>query len=220
VTSLGWIAALVLVGMAMLALEVFVPSGGVLGFLSVLAIAAGVVMAFVEEGPAVGVGTLAVVVAAAPAILAIAFRIFPDTPLGRRVIPPPPGPDDVVPDADRRAAVRSLVGRTGRTTGDLLPWGSVEIDGIDHEAVSDGGPIAAGRRVEVVGTQSAALVVRTVEEPRAPTPAVAGGPARSGESDLEEALEAFDFESLGRSADAAGNASVGKLDSRRGPNNP
>lgn len=216
--SLVWIAALVLVGMAMLALEVFVPSGGVLGFLSVVAIAAGVVEAFIQEGPVVGMATLAVVVTAAPTILAIAFRIFPDTPLGRRVIPPPPGPDDVVPDADRRAALKSLVGRTGRTTGDLLPWGGVEVDGIGHEAVSDGGPIPAGRLVEVVGTQSAALVVRTLEEPR--PAAAAGGTARSGESDLEEALEAFDFESLGRLADGGGRSAGGRLDSRGGPNNP
>lgn len=218
-TSLAWIAALVLVGMAMLVLEVFVPSGGVLGFLSVVAIVAGVVEAFIEEGPVVGLATLAVVVVAAPAVLALAFRIFPDTPLGRRVIPPPPGPDDVVPDADRRTTLRSLVGRTGRTTGELLPWGTVEIDGIAHEAVSDGGPIAAGRRVEVVGTQSAALVVRAAEEPRGPEPE-AGGPARSGESDLDEALEAFDFESLGRAADRGGGFAAGKLDSRSGPNNP
>ncbi|MFM7245781.1 MAG: NfeD family protein [Planctomycetaceae bacterium] len=217
-TSLVWIAALVLVGMVMLALEVFVPSGGVLGFLSVVAIVAGVVEAFIQEGPAVGVATLAVVVTAAPAVLAIAFRIFPDTPLGRRVIPPPPGPDDVVPDADRRAALRSLVGRVGRATGDLLPWGTVEIDGIAHEAVSDGGPIPAGRVVEVVGTQSAALVVRGSEDPRSRTPA--GGPARSGESDLEEALEAFDFESLGRLADGGERSAGGRLDSRGGPNNP
>lgn len=217
-TALAWIAALVLVGMAMLALEVFVPSGGVLGFLSVVAIVAGVVEAFIKGGPTVGLATLAVVVTAAPAVLAIAFRIFPDTPLGRRVIPPPPGPDDVLPDVDRRAALKSLVGRTGRAVGELLPWGAVEIDGVTHEAVSDGGPIAAGRPVEVVATQSAALVVRTIEEPRAPTPAA--GPARSGESDLEEALEAFDFESLGRSADTVPQPSGGKLDSRRGPNNP
>lgn len=217
-TSLAWIAALVLVGMVMLALEVFVPSGGVLGFLSVVALVAGVVEAFIQEGPAVGLATLAVVVAAAPSILAIALRIFPDTPLGRRVIPPPPGPDDVVPDADRRAALRSLVGRAGRATGDLLPWGTIEIDGIAHEAVSDGGPIPVGRMVEVVGTQSAALVVRAVETPRPTAPT--DGPARSGESDLEEALEAFDFESLGRAAGAAERVSDGKLDSRRGPNNP
>ena len=207
----AWIVALVLVGMALLALEVFVPSGGMLGFLSVLALAAGVVEAFIVGGPMVGMATLAVVAAAVPAILAVAFGIFPDTPLGRRVIPPPPGPDDVVPDADRRAALKGLVGRTGRTTGDLLPWGGVEVDGIGHEAVSDGGPIPAGRLVEVVGTQSAALVVRVVEEPQAP--AAAGEPSRPAESDLEEALEAFDFESLGRQAG-------GKLDSRRGPNHP
>jgi len=197
-STLVWVAALVAVGLVMLVLEVFVPSGGVLGFLSVVAIVAGVTEAFLQGGVSFGIGTLAVAVTAVPAILAIAFQVFPSTPLGRRVIPPPPGPDDVVPDAAHRAMLRTLVGRTGRATVDLLPWGGVSIDGVVHESVSDGGPIAAGRRVDVVAVQAAALVVRAAEEPAPRPPAPPVEPARPEETDLEKSLAEFDFESLGR----------------------
>lgn len=216
-TALAWILALVAVGMALLVLEVFVPSGGILGFLSVVALAAAVAEAFIEAGPLFGIGVLAVAVAAVPITLAVAFRVFPHTALGRRVIPPPPGHDDVVPDADRRTALRGLVGRTGFTTIDLLPWGTVTIDGIVHEALSDGGPIATGRRVEVVAVQATALVVRAAEEPKARPPAAPVEPARSGETNLEEALEAFDFESLGRAAGETIGRSAAKFDSAPGP---
>ncbi len=216
-TVLAWTVALLAVGMVMLVLEVFVPSGGVLGFLSVVALVAGVTEAFLQGGVSFGIGTLAVTVAAVPATLAIAFHFFPDTPLGRRVIPPPPGPDDVVPDADRRAVLRGLVGRHGRATSDFLPWGTVEIDGVLHEAMSDGGPIAAGRRVEVVAAQATALVVRSADDP-APRPvAPPVDPARPRETDLEEALEAFDFGSLGLPADGAAGAAGGKFDSGSRP---
>jgi hypothetical protein len=136
-TALVWVFALLVVGLAVMVLEVFVPSGGVLGFLSVVAIAAAVVMAFAEGGAAVGLAVLAVVVAAVPVVLAVAFRIFPETPLGRRVLPPPPTPDDVLPEADHRRRLRALVGRRGRAASELVPWGTVEIDGGTHEARAD-----------------------------------------------------------------------------------
>ena len=86
--SLLWVASLLLIGLAVMVLEVFVPSGGVLGFLSVTAIVAAIVMAFLEQGPAFGMAVLAVAFVAVPAVLALALRWFPETPLGRRVLPP------------------------------------------------------------------------------------------------------------------------------------
>ena len=56
--ALLWVASLLFVGLAVMVLEVFVPSGGVLGFISVVAIVAAVVTAFVEQGPAVGLAAL------------------------------------------------------------------------------------------------------------------------------------------------------------------
>jgi membrane-bound serine protease (ClpP class) len=197
-----WIALLLLAGLLVMALEVFVPSGGVLGFLSAVSLVAAVAMAFMTRGAAAGVAVLAIVCGAVPAVLGMAFRFFPRTPLGRRVLPPPPAPDDVGPDAARRRSLRGLVGRAGRSATDMLPWGVVSLDGATHEAVSESGVIAAGTVVEVVGVQGSALVVR----PRAATPAAADRPApapdRSGPpaggSNLSATLEDFDFEGLDR----------------------
>lgn len=225
-TPLAWVAALLVAGLAALVLEVFVPSGGVLGFLSVLALVAGIVLAFVEQGPWFGMAVLAVTCVAVPVALGLAFRIFPETPLGRRVMPPPPRPEEVVPDAARRDLFRGLVGRAGLATSDLVPWGVVAIDGVDHQAVSDGGPLACGTPVEVVGAQPQGLVVRRAS-PAAPSPpqpapdvALDGAPTATPSAvprDLEAALEAFDFEALERPPQTRSTA---KLDAAETPNDP
>ncbi|MFM9058532.1 MAG: NfeD family protein [Planctomycetaceae bacterium] len=201
-TALVWIVALFLVGLAVLVLEVFVPSGGVLGFLSVVAIGAAIGEAFVAGGMAWGLAVLGVSFLAVPAVLAAAFRVFPETPLGRRVLPPPPGADDVRPGAARRRRLETLVGRRGRAVGELVPWGTVEVEGDACEAVSEAGPIPPGVEVEVVGLDAAALVVRPVTVTRAP-----GRPDRPGASRTEQpeqpaadgrsrTLEEFDFDGL------------------------
>lgn len=203
-----WIAALVAVGLGMILLEVFVPSGGVLGLLAVAALGAGVVTAFYELGSLAGLMVLASVFVAVPIVLVLAFRWFPLTPLGRRVLPPAPEPHDVIPDAAVRQRLRGLIGRFGHTTSELLPWGHVEVDGRRIEAVSEGGPIADNTRIAVVGVQGRALVVRSGgmsppgeapvieplpenrEEPRAPR--------------LSPVLESFDFDEIHRKDPGAG----------------
>lgn len=200
-TALLWVGALLLVGLGMLVLEVFLPAGGGLGFLSLVAIVAAVVLAFVEQGAAVGMGVLAFAFAAVPAVLTLAFRWFPDTPLGRRVLPPPPAADDVVPAADRRRRLRELVGRRGRAVSELLPWGTVEIGGERIDAVSEAGPVAAGIEVEVAAVQGTALVVRPAPmppDPEALRPEPTEKPASAAAPRLSPVLEAFEFDELGR----------------------
>ena len=214
--ALLWVAALLLVGLGVMVLEVFVPSGGALGFISVVAIVAAVVTAFVEQGTSFGLAVLAVTFVAVPTVLALAFRWFPETALGRRVLPPPPAPEDVVPDVDRRRRLRSLVGRTGQATTEMLPWGSVEIDGVLCEALAEGGPIAPAAPIQVVGVQGAALVVRAAAPPTpgaaeatdaengpGGTDAASGRPLRPSHAErpdaeaaspLSRTLEEFDFE--------------------------
>lgn len=192
--AIVWVVALLVVGLAVMVLEVFVPSGGVLGFLSVVAIGAAVVTAFVEAGPAVGLAALGAVVAAVPAVLAFAFRLFPETPLGRRVLPPPPTPADVVPEADRRLRLRGLVGRRGRAATELVPWGAVEIDGAVLEARSDGGPIDRSAAVEVAGIDGGALVVRAAVGPPAAAVEFPAPPAAAERPPRSTTLEEFDFD--------------------------
>ena len=82
-----WVIALLAVGLIVMVLEVFVPSGGVLGFVSVAALLAAIATAFMELGPMAGMTVLAITVISVPAVLGLAFRWFPETPLGRRVLP-------------------------------------------------------------------------------------------------------------------------------------
>ena len=209
-SPLVWVLLLVAVGLALVMLEVFVPSGGVLGLLAVLALGAGIVTAFVEQGALVGMGVLAGTLAAVPAVLVLAFRWFPLTPLGRRVLPPPPSADDVLPDGSLRLRLRGFVGRRGRAASELVPWGSVEIDGDSFEAVSEGEPIAAGAAVEVVAVQSRALVVRVaavvpaaVPPVAAPTESAVAPAAEPAGPRLSSVLEDFDFEELRQNTGSA-----------------
>jgi membrane-bound ClpP family serine protease len=199
--TLLWVVSLLLLGLGVMVLEVFVPSGGILGFVSIAALVAAVATAFLEQGATAGMASLAVVVVAVPAVLASAFRWFPETPLGRRVLPPAPEAADVLPDPERRRHVRELVGHAGRTLSELLPWGRVEIDGEIVEAMSDGGPIEVGAAIEAVGVQGTALVVRLVERRAVmPIPPVVGpaaeNPAVGDGSALSPALEEFDFDGI------------------------
>ena len=194
--TLRWVVALLVLGLGVMVLEVFVPSGGILGFVSIAALVAAVATAFLEQGPTAGIASLAVVVLAVPAVLSLAFRWFPDTPLGRRVLPPAPEAADVLPDQERRRHVRDLVGHAGRTVSDLLPWGSVEIDGETVPAMSEGGPIETGVAIEAVGVQGTALVVRVVE-PQAAAPVESALPekrAADGGPALSPTLEEFEFD--------------------------
>jgi membrane-bound ClpP family serine protease len=204
-TPLVWIALLIGVGLTLILLEVFVPSGGALGLVSVVALGSGVVTAFLEEGPLVGLGVLAGTVVAVPAVLAVAFRWFPATPLGRRVLPPAPEPDEVLPDIAERHRLRALVGRSGRTTSDLLPWGTAEFAGESFDAVSEGGPLGPDTAIEAIGVQGRAVVVRPLPAGPLAAAAEAGGlaaaappepPPEAESPRLSSLLEEFDFEEL------------------------
>jgi membrane-bound ClpP family serine protease len=218
-SPLLWIVMLLVVGLTLIILEVFIPSGGVLGLLSVLALGAGVITAFVEQGSAAGMTVLAGTFVAVPMALAAAFRWFPATPLGRRVLPPLPAAADVVPDPAERRQLREYLGERGRTRSELLPWGSVELAGETLEAVSDEGPIPPGATVEVTGVQGRAVVVRRVAAPAVARPVPAAEPpagvlpVEPTAPRISSMLEEFDFEEVQKNT-----AASDELDSPSSPN--
>ena len=159
--ALLWVVVLFLLGLCVMVLEVFLPSGGILGFLSLTAIIAAIATAFLEQGVAAGMAALTVAAVVVPTVLALAFRWFPETPLGRRVLPPPPDPLETLPDAPGRRRLQELVGRTGEAATEMLPWGIVEVGGIRVDAVSESGPIEAGTAVDLVGVQGRACLLYT-----------------------------------------------------------
>jgi membrane-bound ClpP family serine protease len=201
-SALVWVVVLFLLGLCVMVLEVFLPSGGILGFLSVTAIIAAIATAFLEQGATAGMAVLAVAAVVVPGVLALAFRWFPETPLGRRVLPPPPDPLEMLPDAPSRQRLKELVGRTGRAVTEMLPWGVVEIGGAKVDAMSESGPIEPGTAVDAVRVEGRALVVISAtarelaagREPLQSLPPAQEAPG--GGSRLSTALETFEFEGL------------------------
>jgi hypothetical protein len=106
-----------------------------------------------------------------------------------------------VPDAPGRRRARDLVGQRGRTTSDLLPWGTVEVGSESLDGVSEGGPIDAGSEIIVVAAQGAAVVVRPAPVAAAPKRGVEPvaepeKPAAPEAPRLSPTLENFTFESF------------------------
>jgi len=159
----AWMVLLLVVGLALVVLEVFIPSGGILGFLAICAVLGAIVVAFIES-PGVGLAVLAGAILGFPLVVVLALRWWRRTPVGRRVLLTVPDTRDVLPDSDRRRQLRKLVGRVGRAKTPMLPSGAVSIDGRTIDAVSEGMPIEPGQKVRVVEVHGVEVIVRPVED--------------------------------------------------------
>jgi membrane-bound ClpP family serine protease len=156
-----WAILLLLLGLALLVLEFFVPSGGSLAVMCALSFVAAIILGFLH-GPWTGALTMLAVCVIVPASVGAATRWWPDTPIGKLIlIQRPQSSDDVLPETVAYRGLRDLVGRRGRAKGLMLPSGLVTIDGKTYDAVSEGQPIEPGQPVIVVHVSTQRLVVRS-----------------------------------------------------------
>jgi len=158
-----WAVLLLFVGMALVTLDIFLPSGGIFAFLSVCAIIGAIWIGF-SQGSAVGVAVLAVAVFGTVVAVILALRYWPSTSIGKRMLLQVPTSEEVLPENSPRRALEGLVGRVGRAKSPMLPSGIVAIDGVALDAISEGLPIEAGQRVCVIEVRGNRVVVRGLDE--------------------------------------------------------
>ncbi len=157
---LAWSICLLIAAIALIALELFIPSGGLLAFLSAVAVLASVIVAF-TAGPKTGLLMLVVTLVLVPAVLASAVRWWPHTPIGQLIlIARPDDPDDVLPDTEQYRGLKSLIGQVGKSKSKMMPSGAIVIDGRMYDAVSEGMAIDAGATVKVIAVRTNRIVVR------------------------------------------------------------
>jgi membrane-bound ClpP family serine protease len=160
-TPLIWVIVLILLGIGFVVLELFIPSGGVLSFFAVVCVTAAIFVGYYYFGPVGGTIVLAVEAVLIPITIVAAIRVWPHTPIGRRVLNITPGePGSAGVEADSAHALRSLVGKWGRAKTPLLPSGAVTIEGRVYDAISRGVPIEAGQPIEVVQAEGNHIIVR------------------------------------------------------------
>ena len=160
---LVWSLILLTVGLALILLEVFVPSSGVLGVLAGLSVVAAIIVAFMQ-GPYVGLAIVSITVVALPAVVALALRIWPSTSIGRRILLGVPKAEELLPDDEVTQRLKSLVGKQGVAQSLMLPSGAIRIDGRTYDATAAGVAIEPGTAVRVVEVHGARIVVRPIEE--------------------------------------------------------
>jgi membrane-bound ClpP family serine protease len=140
-------------GALMIAAEVLLPTHGVVGLAGAIGILVSVAFCFAID-PWIGLGVFAATLAATPFAFALAMKIFPRTPIGRRLILPP-----VQGEAP---PVQVQIGQVGVTLSELRPMGTCEFAGVRVEALSDCGIVPPGRRVQVVNLSNRRPTVRVV----------------------------------------------------------
>lgn len=177
----AWAILLLALGISLAVMEIFFPSAGILGFLSAGSILASIIVGF-QHSAAVGFTILGVAVFGLPTVVVLAFRYWPRTAMGRRVMLLAPASKDVLPQDSEREYLKSLVGRIGRAKCKMLPGGAIAIDGRTVDAVSEGMPIEAGQPVRVIQVRANRVVVRLAEDE---------APSAAAEDPLQRPIESI-----------------------------
>ena len=178
---------LLIAGFCILALELFVPSAGMLGALAGCMIIASVVIAFLTSSYA-GMFFLLVTLLLVPIMLMLMFKIWPHTPIGKRLLSDDETLTDVLPQG-KHYDRSDLAGKTGVAKTMMLPSGQIVIDGQKYDAVSDGFAIDAGDRVKVVSIKKNRIYVQPCDDneslPEAP----------AADDTMDQSTEKFDLDS-------------------------
>lgn len=170
-----WGVVLLAVAAALFFVEVFLPTGGIIGAASGLAAVAGIVCLFWRDST-LGLFAATGVILLLPFAIAFALKVAPDTPFAKWVTlsdrqearnrrPASDGADVRTPGVGAqtvgRASIR--VGDTGKTLTPLFPVGTCLIDGRREECLARRGTIAADTPVRVVVVEGDEVYVSAVE---------------------------------------------------------
>lgn len=152
-------------GILAIYVEIFVPAGGIIGLAGAGLIIAGVVFAYIDHGPTNGTIMLFTSLVVTPIALILGLKLFPNTPVGKRLIlGVPVGSDDPSgePERDGEPSASAAVseGDEGEAITVLRPSGTARIGGRKISVVTGGEYIEAGERLRVSKVEGNRVVVR------------------------------------------------------------
>jgi membrane-bound serine protease (ClpP class) len=163
-----WALLLILGGLMLLIAEVFIPSGGLLSILSILALVAGVVMIFFlpeSEGGGItsGLISIAALMVLVPVTVSIGFQLWPKTKIGRQMILAAPEEEaSAAPFADQ-TDYNPLLGLLGKALMPLRPSGIIQVQGRRLDCKTEGMFVEAGQWVRIVEARVGHVIVRPLD---------------------------------------------------------
>lgn len=162
-SMLLWGFGLLGAALALVVIELFVPSGGIIA-VTAFVVAIGAIVAFFRHDTTWGISSLTFTVVMIPVIFHYAFKIIPHTPMGRRLILGQKDDDEVqqrqLAEQQAHDEEQALVGLSGVALTDLRPVGNAQIEGNRIEVLAEGGAISAGTPIRVTSVQGNQVKVR------------------------------------------------------------
>ena len=159
--------AILLLGLAVVLffLEVFIPSGGILGFSAAVSMIVGIVL-FFKVDTTLGLISAIIALASVPFLFAFALKLWPNTPIAKLLMLESSSPTGRA-EGDPASSARSpfeLVGKRGKALTDLRPVGICLINGQRMDCLAETGVIKSGSTVRVVSVKDMQVKVRVQDE--------------------------------------------------------
>jgi membrane-bound ClpP family serine protease len=165
--SLTLAYVLIVVGLLLLVLELFLPSGGLLLVLSFLALATGVGLTFVyAEDSTTGVITLVALLVIVPVLMTVLLHYWPHTRIGKRFVLAGPDEDATLASMPTNLELEHLRGQYGRTVSALRPAGITDFGGKYVDTITEGFMVEPGQWVRCIEVHAGKVVVRPASEPK------------------------------------------------------
>jgi len=159
-----WVApVLFLMGVALLLIEAFViPGFGLVGIGGAILVIGSLLLALGVDNLRTSAAILAASMVSAAMLSALLFKLIPKTRTFRKIVLSDSSEGFKSPtDHDKSPG---LLGKSGKVLTTLRPSGTIEIDGVKYDAVSDSTFIDAGRKIEVVTVKGMRVVVTRKQE--------------------------------------------------------
>lgn len=206
-SPLTWAFLLLIAAFALLVIEMFVPSHGIIGAIAALMVAAAVVAGFYQNA-LWGVVMLAISAITVPIAVWAVFLYWPQTPIGQRIlIRLPESPEEFLPESYQDK--KSLIGKIGVAKTKMLLAGAITIEGKSYDAVSEDMPIEPESEVQVVAIKMNRIIVRALDPNR---PRDASTPPVVSQASLATAAKAVHAPTPGLSSPPATPAGVAPED--------
>lgn len=181
---------LLIVGLFLLALELMIPSFGMIGILSAISLLVSAWCAWQAwwgTSPGFFWTYLAFWVLGIPSVLGGMLYLIQNSRLGDNIVLKGPGTaQQAVPGCE---GVADLVGLFGKAASSLMPGGMVSVNNERFHAESLGVMIDAGTEVEIIGSKGNRLVVRPATSSQIAANVAAKPSAQRNESDALAATE-------------------------------
>lgn len=156
-----WGIILLVGSLALVILEVFVPSAGLISLLAAAVGIGGLACLYKYDWMWGLIATLVMLILA-PLTFFAGMNVMPSTPMGKRMLFGEEG-EDRPAISDEPNVLAAMVGKSGEAVTDLRPVGMVRVDGVRLQARSETALIQAGASIRVTGVDGPVIKVRRAD---------------------------------------------------------